>query len=100
MHSFIRASRIVAGLMLMGAGLGLIGALVHTEGAMNDRANVSSLTGSRPQAQMPARRPSSGAILVRVKTIIREPVLHHAAIRQAEPRTGESIRRRAPVQAR
>jgi hypothetical protein len=33
MNEFIRALRIVAGLMLIGAGLGLIGALIHTESA-------------------------------------------------------------------
>ena len=31
MHEVIRALRIIAALMLIGAGLGLLGALVHTE---------------------------------------------------------------------
>jgi hypothetical protein len=33
MNEFIRALRIIAGLMLIGAGLGLIGALIRTESA-------------------------------------------------------------------
>jgi hypothetical protein len=38
---FSRALRIIAGLTLIGAGLGLLGAVVHTEGAMHDARAVA-----------------------------------------------------------
>jgi len=57
MHDFRRELRIIAALMLFGAGLGLLGALVHTESVMYshtvakarhvDPASTSSQSHSR-----------------------------------------------------
>lgn len=43
MTMFSRKLRIIAGLMLIGAGLGLLGALVHTEGSMHDVRAVAKV---------------------------------------------------------
>jgi hypothetical protein len=53
MNEFIRALRIIAGLMLIGAGLGLIGALIHTESATHGPV-VAKARHSDFQATVPA----------------------------------------------
>ena len=47
---FIRPLRIIAALILMGTGLGLLGALFHTEGATHGRHAVARAPRSTIQA--------------------------------------------------
>jgi hypothetical protein len=81
MYSLIRELRIIAALMLIGAGLGLIGALIHTEPVMDGPAKESVASRSSSPAHMrPAGRRPSGAILVRVKAATRRPPVRRAII--------------------